>query len=241
MIPEKDKVEEIKVQISKNKSVHIKSINENIPLDQAIYAINWFNTSRLWLYNLYNLLAGISVKKIGGIPVFKARVNESLYGEKTFKRDILLIVKYPTASHFKKLVEKLFFQLVSVLRLASVNKFTFGFTHRSSIHDLPLKQWSKTSSYVIHHYTSEQDILKYLTPILEKHSIDVFYAGRVSSLLYSGNGSIAKQQIPCLMDGLVILESEDYSKFKEAINSMAYQSLLSDTKSSYIASLERIF
>ncbi len=232
--------EEIKANISKTNSVHIKAISQEDQLNSSVFAVNWFNTRWLWLYNFYNLLAGISVHKIGGKAFFKGTVKHNLYGIAKDKRDVLLIVNYPSLVNFKKLVENRFFQIVSLLRVLSVKKFTFGFSHKTSSNESTKRNDFKNKSFVIHHYKANEDITKKLQTLLTTYSVTIFYSGRISSLLYSGDGNRATKQIPCIMDGIVILEADDFSQIKNAVSSDDYQSLLKTTESSYIASLDRM-
>ena len=98
--------------------------------DEPVYAINWFNTRSALVYDFYNFLAVRSVRKIGGKPFIKCKIDRSLTGDETLRRDVLLIVKYPSLKSFRSMMENTYFQIVSMLRNAAVSNFTFGFTKR---------------------------------------------------------------------------------------------------------------
>ena len=98
--------------------------------DEPIYAINWFNTKSSLVYDFYNKLAVGCVRKIGGAPFFKGRHIKTLHGREEDRRDVLLVVRYPALKNFLTMLESKVFQGVSVIRMAAVDEFTFGFTKR---------------------------------------------------------------------------------------------------------------
>ena len=122
---------EIRASVTKSTDILIRGINADINLKEPFYAINWFSTKREWLYHFYNFLAARSVIKIGGKAFFKAGVGETIIDDSgNGKRELLLIVRYPGGLQFKSLMESTYFKMVSILRILSVRKFTFGFTHK---------------------------------------------------------------------------------------------------------------
>ena len=48
--------------------------------DETVYAINWFNTRSALVYDFYNFLAVRSVRKIGGGPFIKCKLDRVLIG-----------------------------------------------------------------------------------------------------------------------------------------------------------------
>jgi len=158
--------------ISTSLKVHITAINSELGPAQAIYAINWFNSRSLWLYNIYNLLAARAVLRVKGLPFFKARVKRTLYGKREDHRDVLLIVRYPRVSNFKAMLENRYFQCVSILRGLAVTSFTFGFSSRNDtndekmIHGKKSDTWRipKTNAYAFHHYKLHQNNLNSCDP-----------------------------------------------------------------------------
>ncbi len=141
--------EEIECKIAKDRTVIIKAVSPQISLKEPLYAVNWFDTKSKILYNLYNLLASKSVYKVGGKAIFKGIVLEKIQGKQEDHREMLLIVKYPSAYSFKSLIDSLYFKLVSILRIKAVLNFNFGFT---KVYASSYKQIEdKAKTYAIHH------------------------------------------------------------------------------------------
>jgi len=121
---------EVRGKFSNNVDVFIRSVHSDANLDESFYAINWFSTKMEWLYHFYNFLAVRSVLKVGGKPFFKAKVTETLVDDNRGRRDLLLIVNYPNGKKFISLMESTYFKMVSIFRILSVKRFTFGLTIR---------------------------------------------------------------------------------------------------------------
>ncbi len=228
----------IKARLFGDNYAYIKSIDNTVLPDAPVYAINWFNTKRMWLYNLYNVLAVPSVLAINASPYFKGEHIKTLHGGLTGQRDVLLIVRYPSPYRFKKMLESLYFKLVSILRIAAVKNFTFGFATRNDDGSVS-NGGNKSATYAVHHYTGAGDISGEVQKIAKSNSIDVFFAGRISALLYSGGQKSAHKQIPCLMDGIILLRSDAGKNLEELTCSTAYQAVLEKTESSFIGLYKR--
>lgn len=231
-------VETLQVKINNKTSVYIKSTDNGVPLTAPVYAINWFDTKRLWLYNIYNMLAKGSVIKVGGKPFFKGYITDVLLGDESGRRDVLLIVNYQSARHFMRMLESTWFKLISIVRLVSVEKFNFGFTRRTDSGTVSADN-DKNKVYAIHHYRAAEDLTARLEALVEAENAEVYYAGRISALLYSGDSLQAKQQVPCLMNGVLILRADKREQIEHLINSDAYQAVVAQTESSFIATLDR--
>jgi hypothetical protein len=229
----------VQAKITRKISVYIQSLDPSVPLTEPVYAINWFNTKRLWLYNFYNLLAAVSVKNVGGKLFFKGSVEEVLVGHDSQRRDVLLIVHYPGPRHFLTLLESTYFKLVSIFRLISVKKFTFGFMQRTDSRTVTADN-NKGKVYAIHHYQAEKGITDMLEKIIQKHSGEVYFAGQISSLLYSRDNQKPEEQVPCLMTGLLLFRADTREQIDDLINNSDYQVIVQQTTSSFIATLERI-
>jgi len=235
-----DDNEVIQAKITNNISVFIQSVDQKFSLNQPVYAINWFNTRMLWLYNFYNLLAAISVNKVGGKPFFKGRVKKTLYGSDEFRRDILLIVNYPGANSFKNMLENTYFKIVSLLRMLAVKEFTFGFSRRTDLRNNKVSPCDN-GAYAIVHYRGESNIDKKISLITVKMGIDICFSGRITSLLFSGNESEVKEQVPCLMEGVFVLKADTNLQLEKALSTDEFQTIIQQTISSFVATLERIF
>ena len=161
---------------------------DHLSEEEPIYAINWFNTKSSLIYDFYNKLAVGCVRKIGGAPFFKARHIKTLYGGEEDKRDVLLVVRYPALTNFRSMLESKIFQGVSVIRMAAVDNFTFGFTKRSDKGaDLsPMNPDDMQGvSYGVFHYSGVADISKFIAELNLGAVVDIFYSGIISCLLYT--------------------------------------------------------
>ena len=231
----------MKGEVTKNISVLLKSTTEEKILDKPLYAINWFSTKMAWMYHFYNFLALPRVRSVGGIVFFKGKVYESLYGKKTDSRELLLIVRYPSGKNFIKLMKDFLFKAVSIFRILSVENFTFGFTKKMFPIDATTTL-DKTKKYAVHHFRTdsfkEKDIVE-LQQILDDIDIELHYAGLINAKLYSQEKDKAIEQIPCLMDGILLFRSDTIYCINRLINSDAYQKFMAQFDSSFIGLVER--
>ena len=238
----------ITARITANLRVLITALRTDFKLDQPVYALNWFNSRSLWLYNFYNFLAARSVLKVGGVPLFKARVATTLYGDDADHRSVVLIVRYPGISQFKNMLETRYFQLVSVIRSLAVAQFTFGFSTRTDIQDDgEFNQHNRISDshiYVIHHYrVSDQvsGIAERAAALAATHQLKLAFSSRVSARLYSQKDSRPPVAVETIMDGCMILQADSQSQIDQWVASTGYKQLLATTDSSFVATLNRIF
>jgi uncharacterized protein (DUF1330 family) len=223
----------------------IKTIKKEAQLSEPVYAINWFNTRFKWMYDFYNILAVRSVYKIGGKVFFKGDVVKTLSGSDEDSREVLLIVNYPSGNDFLGLVKDKYFLLVSILREVAVKQFSFGFTQRLDS-SAPLlngkRSFDSSKAYAFHHFKTDRPIPAFTSIIkrsAEPQGIKVEYAGQTSSLLFSQNRAGKETQVPCLLDGLFLFESDAKIKLEEFLNSPDYKEVVASFDSSYIALLKR--
>jgi len=231
----------MKGEVTKNISVLLKSTTEEKALDKPLFAINWFSTKMAWMYHFYNFLALPRVKSVGGRVFFKGKVYESLYGKISDSRELLLIVRYPSGKNFIKLMKDFLFKAVSIFRILSVENFTFGFTKKL----FPIDNTTtldKTKKYAVHHFRTdnlnEKDIVE-LQQILDDIDVELHYAGLVNAKLYSQEKDKEMEQIPCLMDGILLYRSETLYCLKRLINSDEYQHFMARFENSFIGLVER--
>lgn len=81
------------------------------------------------MYNLYNKLVINHVLGVGAIPIFKGEHIRPLIDNERLRRDMLLVVRYPKAEAFLKLISTKIFQFKGLLRSSAVRHFQFGFMH----------------------------------------------------------------------------------------------------------------
>jgi hypothetical protein len=224
----------------------VKSIKEDVSLDEPVYAINWFNTRSRWMYDFYNILASRSVYKIGGKVFFKGTVAKTLRGTNENSREVLLIVNYPSGVRFLDLMKDWYFIVVSVLRELAVKQFSFGFTQRldrDAVQQNGNIGFDRSKSFAIHHFKTDKPVPAFIPMIqmaAESKGIVVYYAGQTSSLLFAQNKAGKDTQIPCLLDGLLVFEGDKDSELENFLSSDYYQKNIAQFDSSYMALLNRI-
>ena len=240
----------VTAKIVGNLKVHITALKPDFQPKQAVYALNWFNSSWLWLYNFYNFLAMRSVLKVDGLPFFKARVNQVLHGDEQLHRSVLLIVRYPNITHFKTMLQSRYFQLVSIVRMIAVKKFTFSLSTRTDVQsettvDL-VKRVEESGFYAIHHYQVAEGVAKIAKQVEQlfaggENSVRMVFSSQVSARLYSQQNDDPAVAVETIMDGCLLLQASSEGDIQKLISSEEYQSIIKSTKESYVATLNRIF
>lgn len=209
-----------------------------------VHAINWFDTRSLWLYNLYNAIAAGSVEKVGGVPLFKGRWQETLYGQQHDQRETLLLVRYPSAENFTSMLANRLFQITSVLREIAVKHFSFGLSKATTVE---LSEWGgkDTQHYLVHHWTSTDqgaaDEERERFHVAAKHlDVSVAFSARIEYTLALKKANTESTQVPCLMHQLLLLSHTDQRALRNCIASDSYKAALELTDTSYIALMSRI-
>ena len=231
---------EVRATVTSNVDVLIKATKPDINLDEPLYAINWFSTKVEWIYHLYNALAVRSVRNIGGRAFFKAKVKETILDEAKGRRDLILIIRYPGGQNFKSLMESTYFKIVSIFRVMSVSSFTFGFTHKIEAETKSTKE--DGLYYAIHHFKLNKEVDTFLIGLkaLLPDSISIKYTGNMVATLNKQEKGKDVEQIPNLMDALVIFQSSDEEALRSLFAKEEYKELRKELQSSHISLLERI-
>ena len=231
---------EIRAQVTKKMDVLIRANQPDIDLNTPIYAINWFSTKIEWLYHFYNLLASRSLIKVKGRALFKGKVTETLIDDHQGRRDLLLIVRYPSGQNFKELMQSTYFKTVSIFRIMSVKKFTFGFTHKIAVETKSRK--SDKLHYAIHHFKVDQEAPQVLHEIQTStpDNISIKYGGHIIADLLSQKKDKEPRQVPNLMDAIVIYQSQSEDELRSYLKSESYQGILEKLPSNHISLLNRI-
>ncbi len=68
----------IERQITRGTKIVLQPENASVDLTQPFFAINWFNTRAMWLYNLYNLIAAHRVFNVDARIFLKGRVTRNI-------------------------------------------------------------------------------------------------------------------------------------------------------------------
>lgn len=217
------------VAINKKTSVAITGKNDQIDLNSPVWAINWFNLKRPKLYTLYNLLVFSHLKNVGGQAHFKGYIKGKLEGATDFDRQMLLIVKYPTAGAFLKMVSNKIFLLKSVLRLKSVSQFIFGFTQRIGDHPAPpIKpaRYIGKNYYLAHLFQGEsisEDEIKLLSPVFSQYNLVNYFSGLKAATISRTDQGGKKQVQPFFVDGLLLLEASEKTSFEMLLKDPVYK------------------
>ena len=194
--------------------------------DEPVYAINWFNTKSSLIYDFYNWLAVRSVRKIGGEPFFKGRHVKTLHGSAEDTRDVLLVVRYPALKNFRTMLESKVFQMVSLIRMAAVKDFIFGFTKRGDAGpDLVPFDAEVDSGFVfgVLHYSGVAVADTQLAEMTAQSTAQIFYNGQIRAHIATGESPEGATQVPCIMDGITIFKSTDALALEQLLENPAFQ------------------
>lgn len=238
-------MEQKSVQLNKKNTVKIIPTYPKVDLDSDLYAINWFDLKRPWLYDFYNQMAYPHVQEVGGQVHFKGRVTKKIKGPDEVDRQMLLIVKYPNADQFLKMISNKMFLYKSVLRLKAVDYFTFGFTKRHDSGPLPLefpKVYEGGLSYLLYQFKAhgpQSDSLYALEQLVISLDMHVHFSGTKAALIGRSSSEAPLRTQPFLMDGLALIGSDDEERFRELINHSSFLELSSQNLSSSLYYLSR--
>lgn len=216
------------------------SIDEATPL----FAINWFNTRALWLYNLYNLIAARSVFGVDGKVLFKGKIKRTLLGPSEFSRQMLLIVNYPNSERFLDMLSNRFFQITSLLRMAAVRDFSFVLNQRAdgpTLLDSKKQTFESSSHWLVHHYSSTTPLDEEVTRIrklLTDSPITLHFASEPAAKVYTIDRKDARTPLPAITDRVVILEARATTSIEDAIKG-PYSPFIESVQDSYIGEVAR--
>ena len=160
-------------------------------IESPLFAINWFDTRIAIVYHLYNLLAASRVFKIGGKVLFKGKCGRTISGNEELARHYLLIVNYPSGHRFLELLSDKLFQLMSVLRIAAVKRFSFVLDQRQGEPQLlpdnksvidPSDHYAVLQMRLPEESKHEAKAFDFsaIESLAEQHGSQVFFAGRVA-------------------------------------------------------------
>jgi uncharacterized protein (DUF1330 family) len=199
----------LKRELTKTISVEIIPAGQGDINTDRIWAINWFNYRRKWLYSLYNRLAAPHVIRVGGQLLFKGHNQRVLFGDEELARHTLLIVTYPKINDFLEMLTIKAFQLTSLLRVKAVNDFVFGFTKRIDKYDTALMpKYNGSDSYLVYHYQGNGDQEK-LHESAHSHNVKMFFHGEKMARLKRLEEGKDDILAPFFMDGIILFEAEN--------------------------------
>jgi uncharacterized protein (DUF1330 family) len=229
------------IKINNKTEVLVASTIPDDVIEGPVYATNWFNLNRPWLYNVYAKLAFSHVVKVGARVLFKGAVTEVLLSDEILNREQLLIVRYPSPQKFLGMLSSKLFLLKSILRLKSVRDFTFGFGRREDGGAEPAKSVSRYSgdkNYMLHLFTSKSNINidRSFTGSEKVRELKVFYFGKTVANIGRRDSSGKTTLNPFPVDGVIVWEADDALELKTWLTSHDYQDFLksNDTNGAYL-------
>jgi hypothetical protein len=136
------------------------------------------------------------------------------------------------------MLKSIYFMAVSALRMLAVKRFTFGFT-RSTCDSASENDPRFEQAYLVHHYRGA-DISDDLLALSTRAGTRVLYSGTISARVSTGPANAKGRDIPCLMDGIAVLQAQDSKVLDKLVLSAEYQSVVQKTSSSFVGRLERL-
>ncbi|MEP2023780.1 MAG: hypothetical protein ABJH98_03780 [Reichenbachiella sp.] len=218
------------------------SAHRSTQLEDPIFAINWFNLKRIWLYELYNRLVIGQLKSIGGSPIFKGRLQKIILDNDRLRRDMLLIVKYPKAQAFLDLISSKIFQIKSLLRSSSVIHFQFGFMQKINSGSLNVtnSKYKGKLKYLVHvcensEYENFQDLID------RAASMEVFphFIGQKSAMLGLQKKDGKLRTLDFVLSHVLVFSGFDTDALEGFTRSAFYQEFVQTNKNNFIGIYDR--
>jgi len=229
----------IQASIFGKQYVQIDRVNNDIGWTEGVHALNWFNTRSKHLYNFYNLVAGRSVAKVGGVPIFKGQLIKQLIGSEQDCRTLLLVVNYPSPVHFQTMLENTYFKVVSLLRAIAVKQFTFCLSKvAADINRVPVE--NDSWFYAVHHFRGNEHVITQAQSVTTGSKVECVFASVKSHQLKSVNSKDESVPVPDIMDGILLFRANAASDLEDMVQSASYQSLVEQTDSSFVGLFERL-
>ncbi len=233
-------------QINPTTSATLEALGAGDPLSQPLFAINWFNTRRAWLYTLYTILAAGPAFKAGAKVFLKADVIKTLQGAPEDHRDILLIVNYASGNNFLDLLANKYFQIISGLRLASVRDFSFVFHRRlGGLQRLKHKRqvFDPEKVYAIHHFRSSGLLAgecKKIRALASRHKVSLHFASEKAAALAFTTLGGPRNDVPFVTHKLFLFEGDHGQQLEEFLSGKKYQAFVGTLSFSYTGLLKRV-
>jgi len=219
-------IKPIEQKISSNSKIVVKPLVSGFDLNTPVCAINWFDLKVTWLYNLYTIIASKIVAKVEGKLYFKGTLHSKIEGPEIERRDNLMIVCYAGSHLFLQMVKIKLFQMISILRIAAVKQFCFGFTQNLIDKSTINNNFRKGQLYLVHHFQGEKDWIKENLPALQsvayEHNTEVFFCGITSANLVREKSG-KQQAAEFFMDGIIVFSADVEESFDELRNNQIYK------------------
>lgn len=203
--------EPLSTSLSATEKVLIKPVVEHFDENADLCAINWFDLKIPWMYQLYGLIASRFVRKVSGKLYFKGKLIKKLEGPEDRQRENLLIVCYLNARKFLALIDFKIFRIVSVLRLAAVQRFCFGFAEnlleKANSKGASHPKFCKEQIYLVHHFQGDDNWLRDkrqdLFTTARQHQVRVYFCGLTNAHIVREKSG-QQQSAEFFMDGMLL-------------------------------------
>lgn len=232
---------ERKLPLSKTKAIKIKAHRPDA-FDHQLWAVNWLNTKRPGLYNLYSKLAYPHVSKVGGRVLIKGKVTEKIAGDDAYNREILLIVRYQSVSNFIKMIGGKIFQLKSLLRNASVSRFTFGFVNKitgeGDIMSYP-KPYEGDRYHLVHIFQTDKPQEDHDLFVKSAYMPTLYFYGLKAATVSRVNGNEEKDA-PYFVDGICVWQGDSAQRLKNLVEMDDFVEFAASNTSNNIYLIDRL-
>jgi len=223
----------LSVSLSTTEKIIIEPIVEHFDENSQICAINWFNLKSAWMYRLYGLLAARFVVKVSGKLCFMGKLIRRLEGPADQQREKLLIVCYPGARSFLRLIEYRIFRLISVFRIAAVRQFCFGFTEnileKTDSAAATAEKSPGHQIYLVHHFQGGGNWLREkrqtLFAVARRHRLDICFCGLATAHLVREKFQ-HRQRSEFPMDGILVFAVHPEAELEKLIEGDAYRAFM---------------
>ncbi|UXX77977.1 hypothetical protein N7E81_11455 [Reichenbachiella carrageenanivorans] len=233
----------ITVKYTAQVSASIISANPTTDLSNPMWAINWFDLRKPWLYERYNQLAFGQLRQHGASPVFKGKLTSTLLKNDRLRRDMLLIVQHRNAQGFLDLLASPFFQLKSKLRNASIKYFQFGFMQKENEEDIVPHSLRYTGrlKYLVHVCESRQELdLQSLLALAASFEIFPHFIGHRSALLGFQKGRGQLKTMDFILSHVFVFSGFDEHAIHAFVYSDEYQKFTQTCSSNFIGIYNRL-
>ncbi|MBI4510835.1 MAG: hypothetical protein HY698_14470 [Deltaproteobacteria bacterium] len=218
----------------------IQGTEAHSDLENKLFAVNLLDIRVGLFYQLYGLFAFAMLRRVGGRLLCMLPVQGHLGGQ-PLPVSTVLVVQYPNAEAFIRMASRPAFSAASILRVAALRHFRFGFTERRDAGREPQarpRPFRGPSSFAIHllpcglgrGHEAQADGLVDLAEVQRvAHLVgaSVFFAGHTAARVASQHGpnepprgvSIAPE---LGYKSVLVLEAQDAKALHELLESEAY-------------------
>lgn len=230
--------------ISSGIQASVISATADANLNNTLWAVNWFDLRRSWMYALYNKLAYSHVKKNGGLPVFKGSLTQSILDNERLRRDMLLIVSYPQAASFLQMISYKVFQIKGWLRSSAVRHFQFGFMHRlyPSRNDEAVAGAYKGNLKYLVHVCEGADIKDFSPLVALAETFDIYphFIGSKSAIFGLQKKQSGLKTLDFMLSHTLVFSGFDRDTLEDFVATDFYQDFFSGSKQNYTGLYHRI-